>query len=69
MENFGPCTCIAIPILDVMADLMPDVAMSLGIEVNEDVLSSTLVGPDNETVGYDGTRLLKQERRFCPVEL
>ena len=52
-----------------MADLTPDVAMALGIEVDEHVLFSTLVGPDNETIDYDGTRLLKHERRFCPVEL
>ena len=65
----APVRAVKFQIADMMADIMPDVAMALGIEVDEDVPLSTLVGPDSETIDYDGTRHLKQERGFCPVEL
>jgi len=65
----APIRSAQFQIADTMADLMPDVAMALGIEVDENVPLSALVGSENDTIDYDGTRLLKQERGFCPVEL
>ena len=43
--------------------------MASGIEVNKDVLFWTVVGPVNETIYYDGTRLLKKEGIFCLFKL
>ncbi len=65
----APLRALQYKVADVMADSMPDVAMALGIEVDEDVPLSALVGVDVERIDYDGTRSLKQERGFCPVEL
>ena len=64
-----PVRTLQFQIAAVMADLMPDVAMALGIEVDDDVPLSILVGTYNETIEYDRTQLLKQERRCCPIEL
>lgn len=66
---FAPIRAIKYAVADTMADLMPDVTQALGIEVGEDVPLSSLVGADTEDIDYDGTRLLKKERGFCPYEL
>ena len=49
--KFWPCTCIAVP--NRRCDSRPQARRSHGIEVDEDVPLSTLVGPDNETIDYD----------------
>eukprot|EP00171_Calliarthron_tuberculosum_P017392 IDg17392t1 len=62
----APIRSAKFKVADAMADMMPDVAMILGIEVEEDVPLSALIGPDNGTIDYDGTKLLKRDRGFCP---
>lgn len=56
-------------IADTLADLMPDVTQALGIEVEEDVPIAALMTPGADKIDYDGTRVLKTERGYCPHEL
>lgn len=65
----APIRAVKYKIADVLADLMPDVSMALGIEVDEDVPLSALMGGDDEKIDYDGTMHLKRDRGFCPTEL
>lgn len=65
----APIRALKYQIADTLADLMPDVSMALGIEVDEDVSLSQLLGDDNEKIDYDGTMRLKKIRGFCPMEL
>lgn len=65
----APIRAMKYQIADTLADLMPDVSMALGIEVDEDVPLSALRGDDGEQIDYDGTLHLKRDRGFCPMEL
>lgn len=56
-------------VADTLADIMPDVAQALGIEVEEDVPLSALMTPGSDNLDYDGTKAFKKERGVCPNEL
>lgn len=64
-----PFRVLKYSIADTLADLMPDVSMALGIEVDEDVPLSALLGIEEDKIDYDGTMFLKKSRGYCPVEL
>lgn len=66
----APFKALKYSISDRITDIMPDVALALGIEVVEDVSLSTLIkGGDDDLLDYDGTQHLKRDRGFCPTEL
>lgn len=67
----APFKALKYSISDNIADSMPDVALALGIEVEEDTSLSTLLkrGDDEEKLDYDGTQYLKRDRGYCPTEL
>ena len=65
----APIRAMKYKIADAIADVMPDVSMALGIEVDEDVPISALLGSDDDKIDYDGTKFLKRDRGYCPFEL
>lgn len=66
---FAPLRAVKFQVADTLADMMPDVATALGIEVEEEVPLSTIAGVDSDKIDYDGTQHLKRDRGFCPTEL
>lgn len=65
----APIRAMKYKIADVLADVMPDIAQALGIEVDEDVPLSSFLGADDTKIDYDGTKQLKKIRGYCPMEL
>eukprot|EP00178_Gracilaria_changii_P012106 TRINITY_DN3416_c0_g1_i1.p1 TRINITY_DN3416_c0_g1~~TRINITY_DN3416_c0_g1_i1.p1 ORF type:complete len:2205 (-),score=427.39 TRINITY_DN3416_c0_g1_i1:774-6683(-) len=65
----APIRAVKYSIADTLADMMPDIAQALGIEVDEDVSLSSLLNVDDDKIDYDGTKHLKKMRGYCPVEL
>ncbi|CDF40303.1 unnamed protein product [Chondrus crispus] len=65
----APLRAMKYQIADTLADLMPDVSMALGVEVDEDVPLSALLGGEEDKIDYDGTMYLKKDRGYCPKEL
>lgn len=65
----APIRALKYNIIDTCAELMPDVSMALGIEVDEDVPLSALLGTEDSKIDYDGTMHLKKSRGHCPTEL
>lgn len=53
-----------------VASVMPDVALALGIDAEEEVPLAVLRPGESETdAPYDGTAIFKKERGFCETEL